>query len=165
MSVGLYPLDYVDPKTLKVELDDVISGIQGGNSKEMLGGLVRVVPLERLNSILLIGSTASALREVEIWMHRLDKPGDKAGKRLFVYHVQNAKATELSDILNDIFKGSGASERRLRPVQLAPGLQPTEITNKQKATAPAMNNTPGTAGSGLAISPANSGRIKITIIS
>ena len=65
MSVGLYPLDYVDPKTMKSELDSIMSGIQGDDSKEMLDGLVRTVSLERLNSILLIGSTSTALREVE----------------------------------------------------------------------------------------------------
>ena len=128
MSVGLYPLNYVDPKTLKEELDSIIGAMEGGDNKEMLGGLVRAVPIERLNSILLISSTPAALREVEIWIYRLDRVGEHAGKRLYVYNVQNAKATELADILGHIFK-SNVSETSAgnKAAELAPGLSPVEL--------------------------------------
>jgi len=109
MSVGLYPLDYVDPKTLKAELDVILSGTEGNATSDLLGGLVRTVMIERLNSILLISSTPSALREAEIWIYRLDRPGEQIGQRLYVYKVQNAKATELADILGHIFGTSTTS--------------------------------------------------------
>jgi len=152
MSVGLYPLEYVDPVTLKGELDDVISSIAGDEKNQLLGGMVRTVPLERLNSILLIGSTASALREVEIWLHRLDKPGDHAGKRLFVYNVQNAKATELAAILNQIFKSRNAANPAQRALELAPGHEPVEISNDRPTP---FNDASATADS-IAISANNS---------
>lgn len=139
MSVGLYPLDYVDPKTMKTELDAIVGAVEGEASQELLGGMVRTVPIERLSSILLISSTSSALREVEIWIHRLDRPGDHAGKRLFVYNVQNAKATELADILNHIFGSTNenASNQRIQP-ELAPGLTPVDISaDNQTAPTPA----------------------------
>ena len=135
MSVGLYPLDYVDPKTLKSELDAILSGIEGEGSKkdELLGGLVRTLAIERLNSILLISSTTSALREAEIWLYRLDRPGDQIGQYLYVYDVQNAKATELADILGQIFdKGSSSSGSFPAPA-LAPGSTPVEIASEQNA--------------------------------
>ena len=132
MSMGLYPLDYVDPKSLKTELESIIGAIQVDASKELLGGLVRIVPIERLNSILIISSTPSALREVEIWIHRLDRQGSSSGQRLFVYDVQNAKAVDLADILGQIFKGSGAKNlMRQRQARLAPGLNPVQIEGKQ----------------------------------
>ena len=132
MSVGLYPLDYVDPKTMKTELDSIVGAVEGESGQELLGGLVRTVPIERLNSILLISSTPAALREVEIWIHRLDRPGDHAGKRLFVYNVQNAKATELGDILSHIFGSSSDTSTSQRPEpELAPGLTPVEIANNE----------------------------------
>ena len=127
MSVGLYPLNYVDPKTLKEELDSIIGAMEGSENKELLGGLVRTVPIERLNSILLISSTPAALREVEIWLYRLDRVGDHAGKRLYVYNVQNAKATELADILGHIFKSTVSTSSESKTAELAPGLKPVEI--------------------------------------
>lgn len=113
MSVGLYPLDYVSPETMKVEVQAVLGAVDEESGGDLLGGLVRVVAIERLQSILLVSSTTAALREAEVWLHRLDRPGQTVEKRLFVYHVQNAKADELGNTLRHIFNmsgGSGAAE-------------------------------------------------------
>ena len=132
MSVGLYPLDYVEPAILKTELDSVLAAIEADvHGSELLQGLVRIVPIDRLQSILLISSTSAALREVEIWVHRLDRPGISVDKRLYVYNVQNAKATDLGGILGQIFStGKESVSTPEREVQLAPGLSPVEITAK-----------------------------------
>ena len=123
MSVGLYPLDYVDPENLKSELDVVVASLEGGEDGGSLNTLVRTVAIERLNSILLISPTQAALREVEIWLHRLDRPGEHPGRRLYVYDVQNVKAVELADILSKIVGTTTDGPA----VQLAPGLTPVEI--------------------------------------
>jgi general secretion pathway protein D len=154
MSVGLYPLDYVDPKTLKVELDEILGAAEGGESKEMLGGLVRTVAIQRLSSILLISSTPAALREVEIWIHRLDRPGEHAGKRLYVYRVQNAKAVELADILSNIFGRASGAERPAAP-ELAPGLTPVQI-GATGATAPEAAAQARLAGGGISLASGES---------
>lgn len=163
MSIGLYPLDYVDPETLQKELDSIINAIEAGEGKEMLGGLVRTVPIERLNSILLIGSTQAALREVEIWLYRLDKPGNHSGKRLYVYNVQNAKATDLADILGHIFKAGGMGDSsQPPPAELAPGLRKTEISSKtgpgNRSDQPSghTDESKNTTASSIAISGDNS---------
>ena len=107
MSVGLYPLDYVTPKTMKAELETVLGALDAEEGNDVLGGLVRTVAIERLQSVLLVGSTPAALREAEIWLYRLDRPGESVNRHLFVYHVQNAKADELGKILREIFNMSG----------------------------------------------------------
>ena len=113
MSVGLYPLDYVDPNILKSELDAILLGIEGSTDKELLGGLVRTLSIERLNSILLISSTTSALREAETWLYRLDRPGEKSGQNLYVYKVQNAKATQESPLSNTKKKINGMTQKQI----------------------------------------------------
>ena len=131
MSVGLYPLDYVEPKVMKAELDAIIGAMEVDNAAAgaLLGGLARTVALDRVQSILLISSTAAALREVEIWIHRLDQPGKSEAKRLYVYPVQNAKAVELADILGHVFGSAAMTAAPAAPaeVELAPGLDPVEI--------------------------------------
>ena len=107
MSVGLYPLDYVTPKTMKAELETVLGALDAEEDNDVLGGLVRTVAIERLQSVLLVGSTPAALREAEIWLYRLDRPGESVNRHLFVYRVQNAKADELGSILREIFNLSG----------------------------------------------------------
>lgn len=127
MSVGLYPLEHVGPATLKRELDAILGGMEGGGPDELLGGLVRTVALERLNSILLISATPAALGRTETWLYRLDRPGERAGQNLYVYEVQNAKAVEIAKILSEVFSGKGQTEAA-PPPSLAPGTTPVEIT-------------------------------------
>ncbi|HEX7236845.1 MAG TPA: secretin N-terminal domain-containing protein, partial [Gammaproteobacteria bacterium] len=134
MSLGLYPLDNVDPTTLESELTRVLSATAGQEDGSPLGGIVRLVPLERLTSLLVVSSTPAGLREVEVWIRRLDQPGESAGQRLYVYPVQNAKATELADILGHIFQ-SRASARA----------EATATTSRE----PAMSNRGGVVAPGL----------------
>ena len=155
MSVGLFPLDYVEPEILKTELDSVLAAIEADGGSELLQGLVRTVPIDRLQSILLISSTPAALREVEIWVHRLDRPGKSVDKRLYVYNVQNAKATDLGEILGRIFATDVESTSTpAGDAHLAPGLRPVEITaggDEAAAGAEAIARTAGTDGVGVAL--------------
>lgn len=152
MSLGLYPLDNVDPVTLEAELTGVLNATAGQDDGGLLGGIVRLVPIERLTSLLVVSSTPAGLREVEVWIRRLDQPGESAGQRLYVYPVQNAKATELADILGSIFQ-SRASARATdagtssnvglaagaRIGSVAPGLTPVQIGPRPLAPAAASS--------------------------
>ena len=160
MSVGLYPLDHVGPATLKRELDEILGGMEGGGPDELLGGLVRTVALERLNSILLISATPAALGRTETWLYRLDRPGERAGQNLYVYEVQNAKAVEIAKILSEVFSGKGQTEAA--PPSLAPGTTPVEITAvtetaiDEDAPLPVEAVSPGAGGRELAVPAAGS---------
>ena len=57
---------------------------------------------------------------------RLDRDIGKVGQRLFVYHVQNGKAVDLAEVLNQVFLGPEGGEV-LPAAELAPGLQPVEL--------------------------------------
>ena len=128
MSIGLYPLDHVTPSAMKTELDAVLNALDTHAGEEPLSGLVRIVTLDRLQSVLLVGSTPAALKEAETWLQRLDRVGEGVDKRLYVYHVQNAKANELGTVLGRIFNVSaraGLSGETLRNLPLAlPQAQP-----------------------------------------
>ncbi|MBI1733224.1 MAG: type II secretion system secretin GspD [Gammaproteobacteria bacterium] len=165
MSVGLYPLDYVDANSLKSELDSVIGAMEGGDGKELLGGLIRTVAIERLGSLLVIGSTATALREAEIWVRRLDQPGLDLEKRLYVYKVENTRAVEIADILGQIFLGAQPAPARPPAPVLAPGLEPVQITSMApKPDAPQAAERPRPATAVTAAGPEPSGRDSIQII-
>jgi len=97
MSFGLYPLEYVDAKTLASELAEVFS-----NSKSPIAGLVRLVPLSRLNALMVVTPQARYLKDVEEWIHRLDLGATTPGRRIYVYDVQNGKADDLASSLSHI---------------------------------------------------------------
>ena len=121
-SIGMYPLHHVTPKDIARDLQAILSDAQG--DARLLKGLLRTVVLERLNSILLIATTSAALREAELWLYRLDQPGQQVGRRLYVYPIQNAKAVELAEILNQVF---ASVKEQQREVSLAPGTTPVQI--------------------------------------
>ncbi len=104
MSFGLFPLEYVDAKTLAVELTQIFTG-----EHNPIGGVVRFVPLTRLNSLMVVTPQQKYLQDVESWIRRLDVGATTPGRRIYVYDVQNAKADDLARSLNRILSLSGES--------------------------------------------------------
>jgi general secretion pathway protein D len=126
MSVGLYPLDFVDAKTMESELISVLGGLSAKPELGVLGGVLRLVPIDRLNSLLVVSSTIPALREAETWIRRLDQPGESVEQRLYVYPLQNSKAIDLAELLGNIFEqtnGGAESAGRIA----APGLDEARV--------------------------------------
>jgi general secretion pathway protein D len=97
MSFGLYPVEYVDAQTLANELGAVFSG-----SNNPMTNMVKLVPLTRLNSLMVITRELSYLKQVEDWIRRLDIGVATPGRRIYVYDVQNGKVDDLANSLNKI---------------------------------------------------------------
>jgi general secretion pathway protein D len=93
-----------------------------------LFGAVRVMPIERLNSVLVVSPRAAYLEEARRWIERLDQPGGSAAEpKLHVYPVQNGSARHLADVLNGIFGGGD-----IKPAGgsgVSPGLNATTATS------------------------------------
>ncbi len=97
MSFALYTLNYVDAQTVITELKSVFD-----DAKSPLAGVIRFVPLQRLNTVLAMTANPKYLNDVETWIKRLDLGGSTAGRRIYVYDVQNGKASTLSESLGKI---------------------------------------------------------------
>jgi len=122
MSVGLYPLKNVEPATIVEELDKVL----GDTAKGPLAGVVRLLPIERLNAILAVTPQPRYLDEVETWVERLDRYSTTRAGGIHVYRVQNVDAVELAETLSGIF-GEGPGQRRAPRPTISPGMTGTEI--------------------------------------
>ena len=126
MSFALYTLERVEVKDLMPELEAIFGDAAGsaGAGSTPLAGMVRMLPVERLNAILVITPQPQYLKQVESWIKRLDRGGTEGGSKLYVYDVQNVKATDLADRLNEIFNGAAATPREPRTTRgdVAPGL-------------------------------------------
>ena len=118
MSVGLYPLKNVEAQTLAEELDKVM----GDTAKGPLAGLLRLMPIERLNAILAVSAQPRYLEEIEAWVERLDRYSTHRAGGVHVYRVQNVDAMVLAETLSSIFGGGNRQQRGSRG-SLAPGSQ------------------------------------------
>ena len=124
MSFGLFPLDNAAASELAAELDQVFGGTEAGP----LAGVVRVVPIERLNSILVVSSQPSYLGEAETWVQRLDRTSDAEEPQIYVYPVQNARASNLAEVLSGIFGAEAATVSG--GSLLAPGREAVEMQSE-----------------------------------
>ncbi|MDO9315222.1 MAG: type II secretion system secretin GspD [Burkholderiaceae bacterium] len=175
MSIGVFPLKYASIKDVESALRMITPGTAqapagasglsasspaagiapAGTSLEMpalLGG-VRILPIERINSIIAVTSKAARLEDVRRWIERLDQPTNSSETQLFVYPVQNGSAQHLAAVLNGIY---GSDPRSSSPTSSTTGVAPglTSVTASQ-----------GQQGSGFGYSGSGSGSGTTTTLS
>ena len=77
-----------------------------GDSNPLFGAL-RVMPIERINSILVVTPRAAYLDEARRWIERFDRPSGGGNEpQLHIYSVQNGSARHLASVLQGIFGGT-----------------------------------------------------------
>ena len=97
MSVGMFPLENSNVEDVAEALSAMLDS--GGQED-----LVRVVPVKRLNSLLILTPRSHYLDTLGVWIERLDSvPDSKFEKRIFVYPVQNTSARRISELLNGLY--------------------------------------------------------------
>jgi general secretion pathway protein D len=69
---------------------------------------VRIVAIERLNSLLVVTRSTEVLQDVKTWLERLDAPSTSSNMKTFVYQVENNTAVQIAQILGELYQdGSG----------------------------------------------------------
>ncbi len=136
-SVGLFPIRGSDVKLLVQDLERVF----GAAGQSPLAGVVRVIPIERLNALLVVTTQPKYLDMARTWVERIDQAGGTSGgSRFYVYQVRNGKAENLAQLIGDLF-----STRRTTTTAptLAPGARPTEIRSAPfgQTTPPSQTTT------------------------
>ncbi len=158
-SVGLFPMSN-DVKTLSADLDRIF----GAGDKSPLAGIVRIIPIERMNSLLVVTTQPKYLDEAKKWIERLDKSGGgTGGMRLNVYAVQHGKAEKLAQLLSEVYgnKQGGSSAPTLapgqRPAQLNTPTLPGQFgqqqqPNQQQQTPSVPQSLVSFSGGGIGVS-------------
>jgi len=72
------------------------------------GSRVQMIPLVRLNSLAVVAFDPAVFANIEYWLNVLDVPGEGGSERkVYVYRVENSRALELSEVLNEVYEGLG----------------------------------------------------------
>lgn len=112
MSVAIFPVENASVTSVKRE----ISALFGNQIDSKVASAVRVVTIERSNSLLVIAAQTDYLKMVGEWVKRLDHLG--GDNQFYIYRVQNGKASDLAKLVEAMF-GS-------------PKQQQTELTNSRQ---------------------------------
>jgi general secretion pathway protein D len=94
MSFALFKPRVATAKQMASDLQHVM-----GDENSPMAGQVRLVPIDRMNAVLAIASQAKQLEELRGWVTRLDQGNDTTERRIYVYYVQNGRASDLSRVL------------------------------------------------------------------
>ena len=121
-SVGIFPLANSTVEDVFPELEHILSSASDDGQIGGIASLVRVMPVERLNSIMVVSPRAHYVESVRRWVEELDSVQDAASEpTLQVYPVRNGNAGQLASLLSTIYGGSSGASSGTRG-GVAPGM-------------------------------------------
>ena len=132
MSMGLFPLREAGANAVASELTQMF-----GKANDPRG--FRSLPITRMNAVLVISPQPNLLTESRKWLSRLDR-ADSDGRRIYVYPVQNRRATDVAQIIIGILDTDSNRQTEPPPARtVAPQL--STITASTAATS-SFNRSP-----------------------
>ena len=153
-TVDLVPVRYHQAVDVAEDLAQIFA------PGEKAGG-VRIVAIERLNSILVVTHAPEVFAKVVGWIDRLDAPSGGTSIRTFIYEVQNSTAANIAEILSQLYadgaglpSGGGTAEEQEESQQQA--RQRRERQREEAAFLPESQGRLG--GGGLPLGPTLGGR-------
>ena len=103
LRVRIYPVLNADVTEVAKEMEKIFSSFEV-STKSGRGVGITFTPITRINSLLAVSSIPNIFEKVEGWLKELDKiPMEGTKYSVFVYHVQNAKAKDLAEVLKQIY--------------------------------------------------------------
>jgi general secretion pathway protein D len=111
-SYALFPVGDGDPAKRAGELERVLQA-QGEGA---LGGIVRVVPMDRVNAVLVVSSQPRYLEAARRFFRLSNQVEDATARAWHVYYVQNGQSVDLENLLQRAF-----TPRNVSPTAAAPG--------------------------------------------
>ena len=162
MSIAVVPLRNADPNALADELRNIFAATR----KDADSDAIRIVPVARMSALMVITRSGRYLDEARAWIARLDRVQDLTARRVYVYNLQYAKATQIGEKLQGLltnldikFKSAAAQGADTGLAPAAPGFEgpakplPPPVMPSAVATATAASGAPGPGPDAPAVVP------------
>lgn len=142
VSVGIFPLTNSTAEEVFDELEQILADSSGEVPGGGLMSMVRVMPIERLNSIMVVSPRSHYIQSVGEWVKALDSIEDEGSEpTLHVYGVRNGNAAQLATLLSTIYaenRSAVGGDTGSRRQGVAPGMKQTS-TGGVSSDMPARN--------------------------
>jgi len=157
MSFALVPLRAATAETIIAEMQAIIAGASGG--AEGAASALRLLPVERLNAVLVISAQPRYLDWARQQIAILDAGSEDGAEHTYIYHVQFGRAADLADVLGRVFGATGAAPAAKPASTTSSYLQPSSFSTGSMAAGATAGATTGgaTAGGAAAGGAAPSG--------
>jgi general secretion pathway protein D len=138
MSIGLFPLREAGAIAVANELSQMYA--KGSDPHGF-----RSLPITRMNAVLVISPQPNLLAHARTWISRLDR-ADQDGRRIYVYPVQNRRATDIAKILTGVLDPARGNQAEPPNRSVAPQLTPAAgqggFRSPSRPAAPAIPTFP-----------------------
>ncbi|HIJ60430.1 MAG TPA: hypothetical protein HPP56_07455, partial [Nitrospirae bacterium] len=124
-----------------ISIKDSLKDIESALGLPLQGNVMRLMPINRLNALLVIAHNTSQLEYMRKWVQAFDKIFENAKPTVYVYHAQNGKAKDLASLLQQIYLGAPATVSQ--PIATAP-LQRSATAQPPTPHTPTPQRTPTT---------------------
>ncbi len=118
-SYALFPVGDSDATKRASELERVLQA-QGEGA---LGGVVRVLPMDRVNAVLVVSSQIRYIEAARRFFRLTNQVEDATARTWHVYYVQNGQSTDLENLLQRAFTPRNVSPTGGPPGSTAPGAE------------------------------------------
>jgi general secretion pathway protein D len=122
-SYALFPVGDSDPAKRASEFERVLQAQAEG----ALGGIVRVVPMDRVNAVLVVSSQPRYIDSATRFFRLTNQLEDATARAWHVYYVQNGQSADLENLLQRAFTPRNVAPTPGPPGSTAPGAEQLNI--------------------------------------
>ena len=140
-TYALFPAGEKAPDKLAAELEKALRI----DAEGPLSGIVRVVPMQRVNAVLVVSAQPRYIDEARRFLGLERRVEEATARTWHVYYVQNGQSTDLENLLQRAFTPRNVSASG-PPGATVPGAQPLRMTSGGEG----LGGAPGAAGTASA---------------
>src|SRR3989442_14728561 len=135
----VYQPQVASAEELAVEMTKIMQAY-ASSAAQTEGFAAQFIPIPRINQLLIISHSEAAWTYAKRWLDRIDVVAEGPGRRIFIYPVENGKAADLADVLNQALGQASTSTRARTPT----------LQDLHRSTA---GGTSSSSGTGIPTSP------------
>ena len=149
-----------------LDLKESMPDIENALGLHLKGGTVRIVPIYRLNALIVVASNKDELEYIKQWVETFDAMFATARPKVFVYALQNSKAEHIASLLQSILSGgtSAPTTGAAATSKFAPTTRPgvTQPRTSFGATGGAAGAPAATTGGTASSAPKTGAGVTVT---
>ena len=146
-SYAVFPVSNGDAKDFAQALQDALRG-QGGGA---LSGVVRVVPMQRINSVLVVSSQPRYIDDVRRVYSLVERARRASVRGWSVYYLQNSRSNDIAYVLQQAFTPRNVTAQPSPAGSIAPGRSGRSLNSSGGAPGGSGAGGSGTGG-GIGVS-------------
>ena len=122
-SYALLPVSSGDAKDFATALQDAMRGSSAGG----LAGVVRVVPMQRLNAVLVVAAQPRLIADVRRIYGLVDRARRQTVRVWHVFYLQNSRSNDIANVLQQAFTPGSVTAQPTPVSSSAPGRSSRQI--------------------------------------